>query len=150
MKSKTGPSHVGNRGPFRAESLGVAYTSAMFEAQWSQLLNLLKFPSQCPEFARNRKTLFSILLLWTLLHFLTTPPPYLSILTLLQTHHGVTIASPSQVYPPETHMLVFWRRKTWSISHRTTEAPQPPWSLHGPCSAAPPASWHASHHSIWT
>lgn len=76
MKSKTGPSHVEDRGSSRAESLGVAYTSAMFDEQWSQLLNLLKFPSQCPEFARNRKDpTFYILLIWTLLDFLPTLPP---------------------------------------------------------------------------
>lgn len=76
MKSKTGPSHVEDRGSSRAESLDVAYTSAMFDAQWSQLLNLLKFPSQCPEFARNRKDpTFYILLIWTLLDFLPTLPP---------------------------------------------------------------------------
>lgn len=110
MKSKTGPSHVEDRGPSRAASLGMAYASAMFDAQWSQLLNLLKFPSQCPEFARNRKTLHSPSS--SSGHCSISCPPCSYLYSHHFRHTTARLLHSFPVYPPETHMLVLWRRKT--------------------------------------
>lgn len=110
---------------------------------------LAKIPITVPRVCKKQKDpTFSILLIWTLLHFL--PTLQLSIFTPLQTHNGTTSTSPSRSIHPRHICLSSGGGRLLPISHWMMEAPQPPWSLPGPHSAAPLPSWHARHHSIWT